>query len=341
MSRSLKRLAAPIVVLVAAAGFWVLTQTGRAALISARGFAEAVDHPAGPVRQGRLGKLLVRLGQRVKAGEVVAVMDTRPLELQLETAKLELAVAEATVAATLAVERAAVSRAELQVLRLRTAQDRGHAELDELEQQLSRLQKLAEQKLVQAQDLEERKRLRAGLAASLALLDAAAVQGQAGLGQPLRRSKTDEQIDLRLGPVRAEVQVRRAAVRAAELALAEASIRAGADGTVAAILHQAGEVVGVGTEVVRIAAGRPGFIVCWVPERLAVRIVVGDVARVRGVRLFDRSFEAKVVEISPQIEEVPPRARPSPNVPAWGRRVILDSQSAGPFLLGEALHVRL
>jgi len=44
--------------------------------------------------------------------------------------------------------------------------------------------------------------------------------------------------------------------------------------------------------------------------------------------------------IAPEIEEVPIRARVAPQVPAWGRRVEIESWPTRPLVLGEAVHVR-
>jgi HlyD family secretion protein len=333
-------LVGPLAAVVAGGLFWLLLHGGAQSSISMRGYAEQIDHPIAPVRAGRLSGVTVRLGQPVRAGDLVATMDPRELELGRQTARLELARARAELAAQEVIAQASVSRSELQALRLQTTQSRDRAQLTEVNQQVARLEKLADVQLVQATDLERSRMRQADLSASVAVLDAAVKQKQAGLGRPARGTLTADQVARLLEPYREATRLREVSVAAAELALAEGGLRAAAAGTVSAVLHQPGEVIAAGTEVVRVASARPGFIVCWVPERFAAKVVPGRVARVLPPGLLERGFPALVSEVSPQIEEVPARARVTSSVPGWGRRVVLESSPDRPLILGEAVNVR-
>jgi hypothetical protein len=99
-------------------------------------------------------------------------------------------------------------------------------------------------------------------------------------------------------------------------------------------------VVAAGTEVVRIASARPGVVVCWLPERFVTRIEPGRLAQVHALGLWQRGFEARVAEIAPGLEEVPPRARLSATIPVWGRRVVLEGKPDRSLIAGEAVNVR-
>jgi multidrug resistance efflux pump len=238
------------------------------------------------------------------------------------------------------VSGAAVARAELQVLRLQSTQMRDRAQLAEVEQQRARLEKLAEEKLVRAEDVEAQRLREADLAASLQVLDAATKLGQAGMGKAMGGKAAAGQLQKRLEPLREDVRIREEAVKLAELAITEASVRAHVEGTVSMVLHHEGDVVPAGTELVRISAGRPGRVICWVPERHAQTIEAGHDVHLREMRLFGASFGGRIAEVAPEIEEVPLRARTSPAVPAWGRRIEIESWPSRPLLLGEAVRVR-
>lgn len=339
MHPTVRRLTGPFLVLAAFAVFWFLTHGQSFSSLSMRGYAEQVDHPAAPAQSGRVSEVLVQVGQHVKAGDIVARMDSRILEIQRQLARNALDEARAKLDAQEVIQTAVVARAELQVLRLRAAESRDRAQLDELSQQVARLDKLADQGLVNAKDVEQSRLLQAGLAASVAQLDTAAARRQAGL--LTLESGPKDSLARRLAPFREDVKAKEIELKTAELALEEATIRASADGTVSTLLHRPGDVVPAGTEIVRIASARPGFIQLWIPERQAGQLAPGREAVVRGIHAFDRSFGARVVEISPEIEEVPVRARVSSNVPAWGRRVVLQSWPDRELVPGEALHVRL
>ena len=340
MTRSRVLFAAPIAILASGGLFWGLSHGGSAGGLTARGYAEDLDAPAAPLAAGRVARVAARMGQAVSAGDVVAVMDTKALELQLEAARFALARANAALGAEEVVAGAATARADLLVLRLQATQTRDRAQLAEVRQQLDRLQKLESEQLVQARDVEKQKLKEADLSASLDLLDEATKQRRAGLGSKpgLKSAATD--LERRLAPLREAVRMREGAVQLAQLAVDEATVRAGAGGVVSMILHHAGDVVPAGTELVRIATGRPGRIICWIPERELGRVELGRAVRVRGLGFFGPRWGGRVAEVAPEIEEVPVRARVSPQVPGWGRRVEIESWPPQPVVLGEAVHVR-
>jgi HlyD family secretion protein len=341
ITRSRARFAAPFAIAVAGALFWGLSRgDGGVGALATRGYAEDLDAPAAPLGGGRVAEVRVRMGQAVKAGEVVAVMDTSELELRRATARIAFARARAELAAEEVVAGAAVARAELLVLRLQATQTRDRAQLVEVRQQLDRLQKLADEQLVQARDVEQQKLKEADLAASLELLDAATKDRRAGLGRNQGGQVAVDQVERRLAPLREAVRMSEEGVKLAELAFAEATLRARADGVVSAILHHPGDVVPAATELVRIAFGRPGRIICWVPERELAKVEVGRGVRLRGQGFWGARWGGRVAEVAPELEEIPVRARVAPQVPAWGRRIEIESWPPRSLVLGEAVHVR-
>lgn len=343
MSRALMRWSGPAMIVVAGAAFWYFSHGGIVSNTPVRAYAEAIEHPTASLGGGRLATLSVHVGQQVKAGEIVATIDTVDLEIQRESARVAVAQAKADFDAQDIVQRAAVARAELLVLRLKRNESRDKAELAALKEQADRLQKLAGQQLVQVREIEESKIRQAGVAAELALLEEAGREDLAGMGLTLKRGKTEEQVAVRLEPYRQVVAQREVALKAIERAIDEATIRARVDGVVSLVLHQPGDVVPAATEIVRITTGRPGIIIGWVPERMAASagVAVGREVKVRRPQMFSGGFSARIVDVSPEIEEVPIRARTSPVVPGWGRRVVLEAKPDRPLVFGEALHVVL
>jgi len=324
---------------VAAVGiFWALGH-GRWSTTSVLGFAESVDHPAAPLEAGRVAEIFVHLGQVVHPGDPLARLDTEELLRKQETAKITLQEARAQLSAEEVTQKAAVARAELLVLRLENAQNQNKAELVEAERQVARLEALADQQLVPVGALEQSRLRRAGLSASVATLDNARKQKQAGLGNPLREQVSQEQVERRLAPVREMVRLRELAVETARAAVERATLKATVEGVVSSVLHLPGDVVAAGMEIVRVTSGRPGLVVCWLPEREATRPALGKPVHLRERGLLAKGFDARVVEISPVIEEIPLRAREAPNVPSWGRRVTLESHPPRPLIWGEALNV--
>jgi HlyD family secretion protein len=340
MTRSRTRLVAPLAVIISLGMFWFLSHGGVASSLAVRGYVEVIDHPAAPLQGGRVARIAVHMGQQVKAGDVLAVMDTKALELRRQSARLVLARAGADLRAQELVAAAAVARAELMVLRLQSTQTRNKAQLKVVRRQRTRLEKLAAEQLVAARDIEAERLKEADLVASLSVLDTAAAEGRAGLGRSGGGMTAVDQLARRLEPLREAVRLREEEVKLAELGVEEATVRAHVEGTISAILHREGDVVPVGTELVRIANGRPGRVLCWIPDRFVARIKAGDRARLRGLPFFDGTFDGRVAVISPEVEEIPLRARATAQVAAWGRRVEIETWPQHAMVLGEAVHVR-
>jgi hypothetical protein len=76
-------------------------------------------------------------------------------------------------------------------------------------------------------------------------------------------------------------------------------------------------------------------------EGMAAHVKVGQKVSVRSKDLFTRSLTGHVIELAPEVDEMIPRARPSPGIPAWGRRVTLQLDDGGDVLPGQAFSVAI
>jgi HlyD family secretion protein len=99
----LRRLAVALLALVAiGTGGWLWWQQQQARLpphiASGNGRIEATEVHVAAKYAGRIAEVLVREGDLVEAGQVLALMDTRELEAQLARAQAEIAQAERSVA---------------------------------------------------------------------------------------------------------------------------------------------------------------------------------------------------------------------------------------------------
>jgi hypothetical protein len=75
------------------------------------------------------------------------------------------------------------------------------------------------------------------------------------------------------------------------------------------------------------------------PESVAPRVHVGQGVTVRSKELLSRARHGRVIELSPEVDEMLPRARPSPTIPAWGRRANVQLDGAVDALPGQSFHV--
>jgi hypothetical protein len=119
-------------------------------------------------------------------------------------------------------------------------------------------------------------------------------------------------------------------------------LRAPADGQVEAIHVRAGQVAGPGAPVLTIVSRGPSdddeVLVC-LREGQAGQVRVGEAVLLRSRGAGGRSVTAHVTRLGPQIAELPPRCRRSPDLPEWGREVAVALDEHAPLLPGQAFAV--
>lgn len=331
-----------LLVIAAAAGFWVLSHGMSAGTATITGYAEEQVHSIGPLSAGRLRAVHVRIGQPVRAGEALAVLDARPLELQRKRLQAELERAVAQLEAERDAQGASLQRGQLQAVRSHAAEERSRAELKELDGQLRRLESLSAERLVRASEVEAVRQRQRAVAADLEARSLGTTREQELLGlRPRTQDEQRERLERRLQPFRAALAVQEAALRELDFAIEEATLRAPVDGTVGALLLRPGDAVGAGAPVLQLVTTRPGHVVAFVPERQARGLAIGMGAMLRRSGALTGALRGRLVELAPMVEEVPPRARHSPSVPLWARRVVIKLDDAATLLPGEAFHVSL
>lgn len=330
-------------VVAAGAGFLVLTHgKGLGTSGNAVAYVESIHHSVAAMDLGRIDQLTVRVGQRVKAGDVIAVLDQRELQVAREKAQLQVAQLEAEVIASGQDQEFQVTRSELWVLKARADERGDRAELAQIGERMKRLDDLLNNQMIPAGQAELAREKQQQLAARVETFDQAKSRGQAGLGQTGAGNHDHRRaVELHVEPVRRAVEVQKTVVRQLDLRIEQLTLRAPVDGTVGLVSHRAGEVVPAGTEIVSIVSGRPGVLMVELSEGMAARARLGQGVAVRGKDIFARSMHGRVIELSPEVDEMYPRARPSPGIAAWGRRATVQLDDGGEVLPGQAFSVSL
>jgi len=335
-----ERLPALLLILLAGTGFWVLSRGMTLGAGSVVGYAEEQLHSVGPLQAGRLQAVPVLLGQAVKAGDVVAQLDRRPLELRRERLRAELAQAKAVLLAEHDLQNTLLMLTQIQAVSTHIDETRARAELSVLDQQVKRLQWLQTRHLVRDSDVEDAQRRQRSLAADLAARPAGTANELAQMGRrPRPAAEQAQRLEERLAPYAAAVQISESALREVEYLLAELTLRAPVDGMIAAIVQRPGDMLGAGAPVVTVVTTRPGHIVAYLPERQLHTMQPGTPVNVRRSGVFVAVLKGHVKEVAPMIEEVLPRARTSSSVPAWGRKVVVVLDELLPLIPGEAFRV--
>jgi membrane fusion protein (multidrug efflux system) len=338
-----RRLLYAVSVIGAVLGFVALTHgKGLGSNGNSVAYVEAIHYSVSPIALGRIDKLSVQIGQHVKAGEPMAVMDDRELRAAREKSALQLAQLEAAVIASTQDEEFQVTRSELWVLKARADERGDRAALAQISERMQRLDSLLDKQMIPAAQAEMAREKQKELSARVETFDQAKTRGQAGLGQVGAGNHDHSRaVDAHVEPARRAVEVQRAAIRQLDLQIEQLTLRAPIDGVVTTITHHPGEVVTAGSEVLSIVSARPGVLVVELSEAMAARAKLGQGVSVRSKELFSRALHGRVLELAPEVDEMFPRARPSPGIAAWGRRATVQLDGGGDVLPGQAFSVSL
>ena len=338
-----RRLVYVLAVVGAGLGFLALTHgKGLGSNGNAVAYVEAIHYAVSPMALGRIAQMSVSVGQHVKAGEVLATMDARELQAARETALAELAQLESKVIASAQDEEFQVTRSELWVLKARADERGDRASLAQISERMRRLDGLLDNQMIPAAQAELAREKQKELAARVETFDQARVRGQAGLGQVGAGNHDHRRaVDAHVEPARRAVEVQKAAIRQLDLRIEQLTLHAPVDGVVSLITHRPGEIVAAGSEVVSIVSARPGVLMVELSEGMAARAKLGQGVSVRSKDLFSRALHGRIIELSPEVDEMFPRARPSPGIAAWGRRATVQLDGGGEVLPGQAFSVSL
>jgi HlyD family secretion protein len=259
----------------------------RAADVHGTGSLEVVEVDAAPLTPGRVVRVLVREGQSVRAGEIVAVVAQPTLPADIEGRRARLASAEAQLRN---LERGArTAEIDAAEAELRTAE----AEAGRSARDLARLQSLLDAGAVSRQQLD---------AARAAAQVAAGRRDAAREALLLMRQGARPEL---ISVARAEVASARAAVQSAERTAGDLTLTAPVDGVVVSRNAEPGEVVGAGQSVVTIADPTRPFVRIYVNQRALPLIRRGGAASATLDAFPDRRFPGQVAAINPRAEFTP------------------------------------
>lgn len=251
---------------------------------------------------GTIARLLVDLGDPVRAGQMVAELDRREFELAVEQAEAGVGAAGDTLRRT----HAQVMAAQAQFQQVRESRrtfeaslNRARAGLEETQVNLERTRKLVEGALVAQRDLDV---ARTQYETALAQFQTAQVE----LGQyPNRVRVAEAQLQSEQSAVRvAEAELRR---READLALArkkltDATLVAPIAGSIARRHVNPGEYVRENTAVFTIVRSDPLKFTGTVAEHAALQVRPGQGVRLRVEPVPGREFAGHVTRVSPAVD---------------------------------------
>ncbi|EFM57069.1 HlyD family efflux transporter periplasmic adaptor subunit [Brucella sp. 6810] len=287
------------IVVLAAGGYYALQALNSSGLpdgiASGNGRVEAVEIDISTKSPGRIREIFANEGSFVKAGDVLARMDTDQLESQHRQAKAQLRRAEIGIdtAQSLVTQRQAEHAAAEATVAQREAQ------LDAAQRRLVRSRQLSESRTVSQQVLDDDRATAQGAEAAVGAAKAQLAATDAAIGAA-KAQVVDAQ---------ASVEAAKAAIAAIEADLRDAILTAPKPGRVQYRVAQPGEVLSAGGRVLNLVDLSDVSMTFFLPTAQAGRVAIGADARIvldaapQYVIPAKISFVADVAQFTPKTVE--------------------------------------
>jgi len=266
---------------------WIGCEDQSKEALEASGFLEAEEIRVSAEIPGRLLKILVPEGQRVRAGQVIALLDSNDYILQLRQAEAALKLAQAR----LDLLRKGAREEEIAMAERQAAQ--AQAALEQARKNFQRIQNLFQQKSVSKQILDQ----------AQATLDIAEAQYETAALRLslLRKGARREELDA----VEAQYEQAKAARDLAQRQANKTKIRAPISGIVTSWVARQGELVAPGFPIATIADLNTLLVKVYLSEVNVARIRLDQAVFVKIDAFPKRKFEGRVAYISPEAEFTP------------------------------------
>jgi HlyD family secretion protein len=259
------------------------------------GRIEAVEIDIAARTAGRIREILVNEGDFVRAGQVLAKMDTAVLEAQLREAEAQLqrALIGIETAQSLVTQREAEKQAAEALIAQRKA------ELDAAQKRLARTRELASKNAASEAQLDDDRAAAAAAKAAVGAAEAQAAAAQAAIG----RARSD------VIASEASVEAARATLQRIQADIDDSVLKSPRDGRVQYRVAQPGEVLSPGGVVLNMVDLTDVYMTFFLPTEQAGRIALGAEARLvldaapQYVVPAEISFVADVAQFTPKTVE--------------------------------------
>lgn len=319
--------------------------------MSVRGFAEATPYRLTAVESARVESVLVKVGDRVSAGQVVAVLDARAIDGELKAAQANKAAALAEMAKAEVEARQSwlesnrdVDQATLTTVRLareaKTRLETARAELVAVKSELTRRRQSVASGAMRASDLTELEIRQAALARTVTEETASVTLYEQKELPPtlLAADSMESWVATAKAPLERMVEVYDGQARALEARRDQQILRAPVDGQVVAVHGLADSVAVPDLPLIEIVTDAPGRIVACVNEELNIPVAVGVTATARPRSSRSVVLHGTATSVTP-IVELPVRCWRSTQIPVWGRLVTVELSPRVTLVPGETFDI--
>lgn len=298
-------------------------KTADDSIIHLNGRIEAPMVDLGPKVSGRVTEVLVREGDRVKAGAILVRLDLGETSIAVERERAGVRSAQARAEDL----QAGTRPSEVDVVVAEVADRRAAVSLAEKEAERQRF--LLDRKVGTQRDYD---RARTDLERARAALKAS--QERLEVAREGTRAKQTE-------AARAEAERAQAVLRQSLAVARENEIRAPADGIIVHRLAEPGQLVSANQPAVTMAFANRLYVRTFIPETKLGRVRMGMPARVTVDAFPNRAFAAHITEISPDAEFTPKAVETKServNL-VYGAKADLDRGWSEPLVPGQPAEV--
>lgn len=269
-----------LIAVFAAGGLWWWIRSGRIVSTDDARVNGTIVAVSAKVA-GRTEQVLVKEGDSVQAGQVIAVLEKQDFEFQVDQAKANLAIAQAKLAAAVAGNRPQeIAEANAAVLQ-------ASANYENARRNYERDSTLFQQGAISVQQLDASK-----TAMAVAQAQTSAAKEQYSLS--VEGSRTED-----IQMAEAQVQQAKAALKNAENQLADATIKAPVAGVIGLKSVETGEIVVTGQPLFSITDLADVWIGANIEETYIGRVRVGQTVEFTIDAYPDGKFRGQVIEVGP------------------------------------------
>lgn len=262
---------------------------------SGNGRIEATEIDVATKTPGRIKDILVREGDFVRAGQVLANMDTDVLKAQLREAEAQLqrALISIETAQSKVRQRSAEKTAAVAVVAQR------RAELDAAQRRFARTKELAAKGVAAVQTLDDDRARFENAKAAVSAAQAQSAAADAAIG-----AAKSEVVD-----ARSQVEAERATIQRIQADIDDSQLRSPVDGRVQYRVAEPGEVLSAGGRVLNLVDLSDVYMTFFLPTEQAGRVGLGAEVRVvldaapQYVIPANVSFVADVAQFTPKTVE--------------------------------------
>lgn len=308
------------------------------------GTAERIVETIAPLEAARVVSVSMEVGDRVKAGDVIAQLDTSIIDA--ESAVLKERILQSRVESQLeqlTLERQFASAQQKAEQELRDAEIEfkiNTVEHEALLEEIARLEPLLDQQLIKMEALVSKRADERLLRETLRL----APENIRAHQTEVERAKLQQVSALeRLAEMKVMVTAEEEAVNLLNIRREGYTLRALQDGVISQVDRRAGDVVESGGAIASLLIDGPSRIVGFLPESNLSSIAIGTPANIYpSVSIRETGVvAAHVVQISPAVYSLPQRVSPIRGQVVRGRRITLALDDNVLLIPGETVSIEL